>query len=43
MLGKFVPGNSYLDLLAILKNRHIVKMNSVRAVLAMVDGVVENH
>ena len=41
--GKIVPGNYCLDLLAIFKRKHIVKMNSVQAVLAMVDGVVENH
>ena len=39
MLGKIVPGNYYLDLLAIFKRKHIVKMNSVKAVLAMV-GIV---
>ena len=41
--GKPDPGNYYLDLLAIFKRKHIVKMNSAKVVLAMVDGVVENH
>ena len=42
--GEIVPGNYYLDLLAIFERKHIVKMNSVKikAVLTMVDGVVEN-
>ena len=40
---KIVQGNYYLGLLAIFKRKHIVKMNSVKVVLAMVDCVVENH
>ena len=39
---KIVQGNYYLDLLVIFKRKHIVKMNSVKVVLSMVDNVVEN-
>ena len=42
LVRKIVPGNYYLDLLAIFKRTHIVKMNSLKVVLAMVDGMVEN-
>ena len=41
--GKIVPGKYYLDLVTIFKRKHIVKMNSIKEVLAVVDSVVENH
>ena len=42
MLGGNCPRQLLFRFMTILKRKHIVNINSIKAVLAMVDSVVEN-
>ena len=42
-VGKNHPRQLLFRFVKILRRKHIVKISSIKAVLAMADGVVENH